>query len=141
MHYTIFVLYCAYHVHNKMSHRCSLVFLRNPWNTMDGGIIMWFWFWNIIWLCVFTLSPNLHTFCIWCTHTQTLWHVWVLNATILSCIDELCLYMSILGELRFKFLFLKLYFNVHCAGPNLLLIKFAALCISSCSLIWLDTAW
>ena len=43
---------------------------------------------------------------------------------ILSCFDDLCLHMSILVELLFKFLFLGFLFNVHCVGTNWLLIKF-----------------
>ena len=73
VHYTMFVLCCAYHVYDKMSHRRFLVFLWIPWNTMLVGIIMCFLFWNIIWLCVFTLSPNLHTFAFDAhTHTHSL---------------------------------------------------------------------
>ena len=120
----MFVLCCAYHVHDKMSPRCFLVFLWISLDTMVVGIIMFLWFWNIMWLCVLTLCPNLHTLCFWCTHTHTLWHVWVVNVTILSCIDELCLYMSILGGLHFKFLFLGLWFNTRCVGTTWLLIKF-----------------
>ena len=135
----MFVLCCAYHVHDKMSRRCFLVFLWIPWNTMVVGIIMCFWFWNIIWLCVFSLCPNLHTFA-FDADTHTLWHVWVLNVMILSCIDELCLYISILVELHFNFLFLGLYFNVYCVGTNWLLIEFviifyALFCGTYCSVL------
>ena len=40
VHYTMFVLCCAYHVHDKMSSRYFLVFLWIPWNTMAAGIFM-----------------------------------------------------------------------------------------------------
>ena len=127
---TIFGLCFTYHVHDKMSHRCFCASLWILWNTKVVGIIMFLWSWNNIWICVFTLCPSLHTFEFDArahthTHTHTLWHVWVLNTMILSCFDDLCLHMSILVELLFKFLFLGFLFNVHCVGTNLLLIKFA----------------
>ena len=34
VHYTMFVLCCAYHVHDKMPHRCFLAFLWIPWTIM-----------------------------------------------------------------------------------------------------------
>ena len=40
VHYTMFVLCCAYHVHDKMSPRCFLVFLWISLDTMVVGIIM-----------------------------------------------------------------------------------------------------
>ena len=91
----LFVLWYAYHVHDKMSLRCFCVSFWILWNKKVAGIILFLWFWNIAWLCVFTFYPNLHTFCIWCTHTHTLWHVWMLNVMILSCLDIICLHMSI----------------------------------------------
>ena len=61
---------------------------------------------------------------------------------ILSCIDELCLYISILVELHFRFLFLGLYFNVHCVDTNWLLIEFViifcALFCGTCCFDFID---
>ena len=39
-HYSMFVLWCAYHVHDKMPLRCFCVLLWIPWNTKFVGIIM-----------------------------------------------------------------------------------------------------
>ena len=40
IHYIMFVLCCAYHVHDKISLRCFCVSLWIPWNTKFVGIIM-----------------------------------------------------------------------------------------------------
>ena len=111
-HCTMVVFCCAYHVHDKSSLRCFYVSLWILWNTKVVGIIMFLWFWNIIWLCVFTLCPNLPIFCIWCARTHTLWHVWVLNVMILSCIDDLCLYMSIVFELPLYIYVFRVLFKI-----------------------------
>ena len=39
-HYSMFVLWCVYHVHDKMPLRCFCVLLWIPWNTKFVGIIM-----------------------------------------------------------------------------------------------------
>ena len=111
------------------------------------GIILFLWFWNIIWLCVFTFCHNLHTCAFDArahthTHTHTLWHDWVLNVMILSCLD-LCLQLSFFFfNFLFKSLFLGLYFNIRCVGTNGLLIKFViifcALFCGTCCFVFID---
>ena len=99
-----FVLCCAYHVHDKMSLRCFCVFLWTPLSTKIVGIIMFPWFWNINWLCVFTLYPRCTLLHMMNTHTHTLTYR-VFNAMILSCFDILYIHLSFLFELLFKFNF------------------------------------
>ena len=82
------------------------------------------WFWNIIWLCVCTLCPILHTFYIWCAHTHTHFDMfeWLLPC-LYHFIDTICSLMSI-WCLNYALNSVWCLIQNFYFGTNLLLIKF-----------------
>ena len=100
-----FVLCCAYHVHDKTPLRCFCVSLWIPLNIKFVGIIKFLWFWNIKWLCIFTLCPSLHTFA-YDAHTHAHWHVEWLVPWIYHDLMIFFFTYHFFFELLFKFQFL-----------------------------------
>ena len=138
MHCTMLVLCCAYHVHDKTSLRCFCVSLWILWNTKVVGIIIFNF--ETSYDYVFLHFALFCTLFIFDSHTHILCHVWVLIAMLISFYwYYMFSHVNLFFELCFKFCLVlnsKFWF-----GTNLVLIKFVAICVLSCSLILHDTTW